>query len=145
MNSSYTTSFLVDKTPGEVFTAINNVRGWWSGDVEGVTDKPGARFTYTVPGAHYSAQSITEFVPGKKISWHIFDAKLSYGKTDEWKGTDLVFEIGEKDGQTEVRFTHRGLESALECYSGCSSAWGLLVGGNLKRLIQTGRTQPSPW
>jgi len=141
----YTTSFLVDETPEEVFAAINNVRGWWSGTIEGDTRRLGARFTYTVPGVHYSAQSITELVPGEKVAWHIDDAELSFGKKDEWKGTDVVFEIGKKGGQTEVRFTHRGLVSAFECYNGCSNAWGLLVGGNLKKLIMTGKDQPSPW
>lgn len=142
---NYTTSFLVDKTPDEVFAAINNVRGWWWGTIEGDSGKVGDRFTYTVPDVHYSAQSIAELVPGKKVVWHVFDAKLSFDKSDEWKGTDIVFEIGQKDGQTEVRFTHRGLVSAFECYSDCSNAWGLLVGGNLKKFIQTGKTQPSPW
>src|SRR5689334_11581407 len=47
MNSNdYTTSFMVDQTPQQVFDAVTNVRGWWSGDIEGATDKLGAEFTY---------------------------------------------------------------------------------------------------
>jgi len=64
----YTTSFTVDQTLDEVFRAINNVRGWWSGEIQGDTDKLGAEFTYRVQDVHRSKQKITEFVPGKKSS-----------------------------------------------------------------------------
>ena len=142
----FTTAVLVDKTPLEVFDAINNVAGWWSGEVEGPTDKMGAKFTYQAQGVHRSVQKITEFVRGKKIVWHVVGADLSFLKDkDEWKDTEIVFEIEAKGDETELRFTHRGLVPAFECYNDCSNAWGLLVNGNLRKLILTGVTQPSPW
>ncbi len=143
---NYSTTFSVDKTPEEVFNAINNVRGWWSGEVEGNTDKPGAEFTYRVPGAHYSKQRITEFSSGKKIIWHVSDANLSFVKEkSEWKDTDIIFEITKKGRKTEIHFTHKGLIPEVECYDACSNAWGALVNGNLRKLIITGKAQPSPW
>jgi len=63
----YTTSFPVDQSPEEVFDAINNVRGCWSGEIQGDTDKLGAEFIYRVQDVHRSKQQITEFIPGKKI------------------------------------------------------------------------------
>jgi hypothetical protein len=88
----FTTTILVDKTEQEIFVAINNVQGWWSGEVEGDTDKPGAEFTYHVPGVHFSKQKITEFVPAKKLVWHVIEANLSYLKDkSEWVGMGHYF------------------------------------------------------
>lgn len=145
-NQHFTTEILVDKTPEEVFNAINNVRGWWSGEIEGDTDKLDAEFTYSVPGVHFSKQKITEFIPGKKIVWDVVDASLSFLENkSEWTGTNIVFDIAKKDNKTEVRFMHIGVVPACECYKDVSNAWQLLVNGNLKNLIATGEDQPSPW
>jgi hypothetical protein len=145
-NQNYTTSFTVDQSPAEVFAAVNNVRGWWSGEIAGSTDKLGDTFTYSVPDVHYSQQTITELVPGTKVVWHVSDANLTFVKEKgEWKGTDIVFEIAKKGDKTELRFTHRGLVPDFECHEVCSNAWGLLVGGNLLKLITAGKSQPSPW
>ena len=145
-DQNYTADFSVDQSPEEVFAAINNVRGWWSGEVKGSAGKLGDEFTYSVPDAHRSKQKVTEFVPGKRIVWHVLSARLEFVKDkSEWEGTDIVFEIGKKGGKTEVRFTHIGLAPASECYDGCSKGWGMLVNGNLRKLITTGKPQPSPW
>ena len=48
----YTASFSVDQPPKEVFDAINNVRGWWSEEIEGSTNKQGAEFNYHYKDVH---------------------------------------------------------------------------------------------
>lgn len=142
-NDNYSISFTVGQSAEEVFEATNNVRGWWSGEIEGDTDKLGADFTYRYKDMHRSKQRITELVPGKRIVWRVLGSQLSFLKDkSEWTGTEIVFEISAKGSQTEVRFTHAGLKPQIECYGSCSNAWGMLVNGNLRNLITTGNPQP---
>jgi uncharacterized protein YndB with AHSA1/START domain len=140
----FTTTFSVDQSPAEVFDAINNVRGWWSEEIDGNTGKLGAEFKFHHKDLHRSTQRITELVPGKKVVWHISDAQLNFveNKT-EWKGTDVVFDIAKKGDKTELRFTHVGLVPTFECYGGCSGAWGFYINDSLRSLIMTGKGQPA--
>ena len=135
-NANFTTSYTVEQSPQEVFDAINDVRGWWEGQIEGRTDALGAEFTYRYEDLHRTTQRITELVPGKKVVWRVVDGTISFVKDKrEWDGTEIVFEIDRKGDQTELRFTHVGLVPTIECYSECSTAWSSLVSVNLRKRI----------
>jgi hypothetical protein len=141
---SFTTSFTVDQAPAEAFAAINDVRAWWSGEIEGDTDKLGDEFTYRYEDLHFSKQRITELDPGKKVVWHVEDSYLSFVKdTTEWNETEITFEVSPIGDQTEVRFTHRGLVPEFECFNDCSNAWSFYVHESLRNLITTGKGQPN--
>jgi len=142
IKETFTTSFSVDQSAQQAFDAINNVREWWSGEIEGDTNKLGAEFTYRYKDVHYSKQKIKDLVSGKKVVWQVVDSRLSFRKENEWTGTTIVFDVSQKDGKTEVRFTHIGLVPAFQCYGDCSGAWGVLINENLRKLIATGRAQP---
>ena len=142
--NDYTTSFTVDQTPEEVFDAINNVRGWWSEEIDGSTDELGAEFTFHYKNVHRTTQKITELAPGKKAVWHVVESHINFvEEKTEWKGTDIVFEIAKKDDKTELRFTHVGLVPASECHGACSGAWGFYINDSLRRLITTGKGEPN--
>jgi hypothetical protein len=144
MNQNYTVSFTVDQSPAEVFAAINNVRGWWSEEVEGDTDRLGATFDYHYQDVHRCTMNITEFVPDQKVVWHVVDNDFNFIKDKaEWIGNDLLFEIARQGDQTEVRFTQVGLVPAYECYDVCSDAWGTYIKGSLRNLITQGQGQPN--
>jgi hypothetical protein len=143
-DNNLTHSITVDQTPEAAFAAINNVRGWWSGELEGTTDKLGEEFSYRYGTLHYSKQKIVELEPGKKVVWLVVDSNLSFveDKT-EWNGTKIVFEIAKQGDHTAIRFTHVGLVPNHACFSACSDAWGSYIKGSLRSLIATGKGQPN--
>jgi Activator of Hsp90 ATPase homolog 1-like protein len=143
-DQNFTTTFTVDQTPEEAFAAINNVRGWWSGEIEGSTDKLGDEFTYRYEDVHYSKQKVTELIPGKKVVWLVLDGYLNFTKDKtEWKGTEITFEVSGKGNKTEIRFTHLGLVPESECFNACSNAWGSYINVSLRSLITTGKREPN--
>lgn len=125
----FSTTLLVEQIPAETFRTILNVRAWWSGlydeSFEGSSDKTGDEFSFRAGGgAHYTKQKMVELVPGKKVVWLVTESNLSFvGKTDEWSGTKICFEISEEDEKTRIDFTHIGLVPEFECYDSCAPAW----------------------
>lgn len=143
-NQNFSTSILVNQTPEEVFNAINNVRGWWSENVEGDTDRDRAVFYYHYQDIHRCTFKITELVPDKKVVWHVLHNDFSFVKDKaEWNGTDIVFEITEKDDKTEVCFTHVGLVPEYECHDVCTDAWDTYINHSLSDLITKGKGDPT--
>jgi len=143
--TDFTISISVNKTSQEVFKAITNVRGWWSGyyseEINGNTEKLYDEFSFRAgAGAHYSRQKLVEVIPNKKIVWLITESNLSFlEKTDEWNGTKVIFEILEKGDKTQLTFTHEGLNPKVECYDECAPAWTQYVQKKLLPLINTGK------
>jgi hypothetical protein len=137
-----TTTITVDQTPQEVFEAIITPQNWWSGDFEGDTKNVNDEFTYRYQDMHYSKQRVIESIPGKKVVWQVTESQLNFIEDkEEWTGTKIVFEISEKDGKTELRFTHVGLNTEVECYSDCSVAWTRLIQQSLHTYITTGKVE----
>ena len=126
----YTATLSVDQSPDVAYAAILNVRGWWSGDIEGRTDQVGEEWTYRYEDIHYSKQRVTELVPGKKVVWLVLDSRLSFVKDQsEWNGTRVVFDVARKGAKTEVTFTHVGLEPGAGVLQRLLGRMGLVHSG----------------
>jgi len=65
--SSFTISFLLGQKPTEVFNGVNNVRGWWSGELEGNSGKLHDEFSYRHGDFHYSKHRLIEVIPNEKV------------------------------------------------------------------------------
>lgn len=143
-DQNFATTFTVNQSPQEVFAAINNVRGWWSEEIEGSTDQLGAVFYYHFQDLHRCTVKVTELVPNKKVAWRVLDNYFSFIQDQsEWRGTEAIFEIAKAGEKTEIRFTHVGLVPAYECFNVCSNAWGTYLNASLQNLIVTGTGQPN--
>ena len=134
-----TARITVDATPLEAYEAINDVRSWWSDTIVGDTDVVGSEWYYLVPDIHFSKQVVRELVPGERVVWDFTDGYLDFiADKKEWIGTSGRFDIVEKDGRTEVNFTHEGLASGDECYGVCFDAWTHYITVSLRERIETG-------
>ncbi|HVU95285.1 MAG TPA: SRPBCC domain-containing protein [Puia sp.] len=134
-NKNFTYSFETGKRPEEVFGLLLQIPQWWSGlyeeTIEGKSEKVNDSFSFAAGGgAHYTEQKVVELVPGKKVTWLVTKANLSFlDQPEEWEGTRFGFTVS--DGKkTVVTFVHEGLVPEVECYEACSMGWT----GYLQRL-----------
>jgi hypothetical protein len=140
----FTTTIVVDASAQEAFRAINNVRGWWSEEIEGSTDKPDGEFVYHYKDMHRCKMKIIELVPDKKVIWQVLDNYFKYIKDKtEWKDTKIIFEISGTDKKIQIQFTHQGLVPEYECFDICANAWTQYIQQSLWSLITSGKGQPN--
>ncbi|TCD02203.1 SRPBCC domain-containing protein [Pedobacter frigidisoli] len=143
-DQDFTTSFFVDQTPKTAFDAINNVRGWWSEEIDGNTNKLNAVFNYHFEDVHQCKIKIIEMIPDQKVVWLVEENYFKFTKDKtEWTGTKIIFDISKVGNQTQIKFTHQGLVPEYECYNICKDAWGNYINNSLRNLIETGKGNPN--
>lgn len=143
-NENFTTAITVEKTPQEVFNAINNVRGWWSEVIEGPTAQLNDIFDYHYLDVHRCKIKIIESVPAKKVVWKVLDNYFSFtDDKQEWINTTIHFDIEETNGKAVLHFTHRGLTPEYECYNACINGWNMYINQSLYKLVTEGKGQPN--
>lgn len=140
----FTTTIVLDQSPENVFKAIQNVRGWWSEEVEGKTANLNDEFNYHYEDIHRCKIKLTEVIPNKKMVWLIQENYFSFTQDDtEWTNTKAVFEISTENNKTKLVFTHQGLVPDYECYEVCKSGWTNYIQNSLQKLITTGKGEPN--
>lgn len=142
--ADFTTTIIVDNTPEEVFNAINNVRAWWSEEIEGNTTTLNGEWHYHYQDVHRCSMKIVELIPNKRVAWQVLDNYFSFTKDkSEWKDNKIIFEITENGNRTQLQFTQLGLIPEYECFNICQGAWTTYITKSLHSLITTGAGQPN--
>jgi len=139
----FTVTTSVEQTPMDAYNAINNVRGWWSEEIEGDTDKLNGIFDYHYEDVHRCKIEVIEMIPGNKIVWRVLENYFKFTEDEKgWTGTTIVFDITANDGKTLIRMTHHGLVPAYECFNICSDSWTNYIQKSLHNLITKGKGKP---
>jgi hypothetical protein len=143
MDQSFSTTIVVQRTPEEVFAAIGRPQVWWNQLIHGSTEAVGDEFGFHMPGVHTTRMRVAEALAGRRVVWRVLENQFSFVQDQhEWLGTDVVFDIEQREEGVAVVLTHVGLVPALECYEICSGAWTHHLDAGLRALLVTGVPAP---
>lgn len=141
-NNSLSITITVPKPAEEVYSAINNVRGWWSAGANGRTSNLHDEFLIDFK-RHWWTFKIIETIPGQKVVWKCTGSYMPWNEDQhEWSGTTVQFDILEQDDQTELTFTHKGLVPQCACFEGCLKGWTGYIQISLLNLLNNGIGTP---
>jgi hypothetical protein len=138
----YQCSITADVTAAEAFESISHVSAWWAKKLEGHSESLHDIFTVRF-GDTYVTFEITEFVPEKKVVWHVTDCYLPFVEDkNEWTGTSIIWEISAvadstsaAGDSTRVSMTHSGLVPEVECFEQCQKGWNRYIKESLFKYL----------
>lgn len=132
----------VNISAAEAMKKINQVNLWWAKNFKGKAEKLKDKFTVRF-GETFVDFQISELVPNKKVVWKVTDCNLHWiNNKKEWNNTEVVFEILEKENNTQINFTHIGLIPGVECYETCTKGWNDHIKRSLVKYLTENKGQP---
>jgi hypothetical protein len=135
-------SITVNAPAKEAMKKISHVNLWWAKDFKGKAAKLNDEFSVYF-GDTYVDFKISEVIPDKKITWLVTDCNLGWIKDKkEWKNTETIWTLTEKNGKTRIDFVHKGLTQESECYESCKPGWTHHIKDSLLKLIDEGKGSP---
>ena len=139
----YQSSFTANVSPREAFEKISRVSEWWGKNFEGKSQQPNDVFTVRFPSGDMYTAKVAEMLPDTKITWEFIDAYQGWVENPtEWVGTKIIWEVTPQKDGVEVKMTHVGLASKLECFSECTKGWNYLMQESLLKFLSEGKGHP---
>lgn len=122
----------------DVYRALTTTEGlsaWWTTNTQGESKVGGVlQFRF---GAGGFDMRVLELYPARRVLWQVVDGP------EEWIGTRIGFDIGQKGDWTILIFKHEGWKEPVEFMHHCSTKWGVFL-LSLKSLLETGKGAPWP-
>jgi hypothetical protein len=112
-------------------TTIDGLRGWWTTEAKGKASLGG-----TIDFG-FCRMKVLAAKRASLVHWRCS------GGPDEWVGTEVIFRLSQKEGQTFVLFTHAGWRKPVEFMHHCSTKWATFL-LSLRELVETGAGRPAP-
>ena len=119
----------------EALSTVDGLSKWWTKTTSG-TSAPGGVIEFRF-GEHVTKMRVDAHEAGQKVAWTCVQA------TPDWMDTRVTFDLAEDNGDTVVRFGHRGWREANDFYAHCSMKWATFL-LSLKKLGETGQGAPFP-
>lgn len=142
----YQCTITINAPAQKVYEAIatqKGVQNWWTKDCQ-IETKLGGK-VITRFGKTYNVMQFKK-LSNNEIQWECTDqhheAEPPLSKEDEWVGTSVIFVMKQIDSNhTELHFTHKGLNSSLECFDICKKGWDHFIKTSLKKYLENGQGQ----
>lgn len=132
----------IEAAPERVFEAVSareGVAGWWTPHVEG-DDADGGLLRFTFNSGGWCEMRVAEREAPRRLRWEFVTS--DQGDADEWRGTEVVFDLEPAGDGTALRFTHGGWGDDRGRLADCNTSWGWFM-FSLKRLVETGTGRPA--
>jgi hypothetical protein len=110
---------------------IDGLRHWWTDTTKGDT-KVGGTIDFG-----FCKMRVIDSIPGKLVHWKCVDGP------PEWVGTEVIFKLDWKDGQTFILFTHARWKEPVEFMHHCSTKWATFL-LSLRDDLESGKGRPAP-
>lgn len=123
----------------KVYEALSTQAGlasWWTKDTK-AEPKVGAIIEFTFNKKFTQKMRVDDLKPNARVAWTCVEG------AQEWDQTKITFDLSEENGETVVRFGHRGWKEASDFLAHCSYRWAYFL-RSLKLAMQEGKGTPHP-
>ena len=119
-----------------LLTTDSGLSQWWTTDTRGAGPVGSViEFRFGGGGPDFT---VIELIPDRLVRW-----RHSGEMPEDWKGSEILFELRADEKQTIVNFSHYNWARADEFLAHCSTKWGVFM-MSIKSCIETGKGQPYP-